>query len=56
MQLNIPTESAVLTIKWNNKNNNDDVMLAAGCKEGQVFIFNVKNGDLAHRLDANDQQ
>ena len=55
MQLPIPTESAVMTIKWGNKTVGED-LLAAGCKEGLIYIFNVKQGSLFMKLDANDQQ
>ena len=43
MQLPIPSESAVMTIKWGNKTVGEDLScLAAGCKEGLIYIFNVK--------------
>lgn len=48
-----------MTIRWGNKSNtaNDEIcLLAAGCKEGLIYIFNVKQATLWTKLDANDQQ
>ena len=58
MQLTIPTETAVKTIRWGNRGTaGEEVsLLAAGCKEGLIYIFNVKQAALWAKLDTNDQQ
>ena len=56
LQLKKPGESAVLAIKWSNSCGGEDPMLAAGCKDGQILIYNVKLGTVCMKLDANDQE
>ena len=34
----------------------EDSMLAAGCQDGQILIYNVKAGTLQAKLDASDRE
>jgi len=56
VQLKKPGESVVLAIKWSNNCGGDDSMLAAGCQDGQILIYNVKLGTVCMKLDAHDTE
>lgn len=56
LTLNKSGEAAVLTIKWSNNCGGEDSMLACGCADGQVRIFNVKTGYLQMKLDTHDRE
>ena len=56
LQLKKPGDSQVLTIKWSNNCGGEDSMLAAGCKDGQILIYNVKLGTVCMKLDAQDRE
>jgi WD40 repeat protein len=58
--------STVNTIKWSNAASQategggtgptyDDVLLAAGCQDGGILIWNIKLGQLIVRLDTEDK-
>lgn len=46
-------ESSVITIKWSHAEGaGPDPLLAAGCKDGQILIWNITAGQLLVKLDA----
>lgn len=52
--------SSVLTIKWSHGRvggpTGEEALLAAGCSNGQILIFNVKAGNLLTRLESHDRE
>lgn len=49
----------IATIKWSHSMGTvqgEDSMLAAGCQDGQILIYNVKAGTLQAKLDASDRE
>lgn len=45
--------SPVMTIKW-SRAAGDEAMLAAGCEDGQILIYNVKSATVQYTLDFQD--
>ena len=47
------------TIRWSHgrpDGSDNDAMLAAGCKDGSILIYNIKSGGLQAKLDAYDRE
>jgi len=55
------TSSPVVTIKWSHGRGApsmqaEDPLLAAGCQDGQILIYNAKTGNLQTKLDAQERE
>lgn len=53
--------SPAMTIRWSNSQGSsgasgEDSMLAAGCQDGQILIYSIREAQLCVKLDSHDRE